>query len=379
MNTTTPSPLTDAEADRWSVLFMKRDKTPAEQAEFSVLNSRNEFHLSAHGKEMVESFAEVTDIVLPELSKPASVTVITETISRSEIIIPKTTSPLAAAAALEATSIDRIGIIQNLSNTDYHSGPGISKSGLWTIHSETPAHFIGNIRKETKAKTFGSAAHLAVLEPHLLERMYGCLPKGHNGTTVAGKAATRAVQERGQTPLKYEEYEGILKIRDNLHADPLIQKILKGAVYEQSAYWVDEETGELCRCRPDIANRGMKILADVKTCTDASSFAFSKSIEDWGYHVQDPFYSDGWENAGGGDVDAFVFIAIESTAPYLFQVYELDVTDKDQGRMIYRQALRRYADCKRNGVWPGYPGGVKTITRPKWAHDKMAFASEALS
>lgn len=263
-----------------------------------------------------------------------------------------------------------LGVIPNLSNEDYHAGPGVSKSGLWTLHSKTPAHFKGMERKETKAMTFGSAAHMAVLEPDLLERTYGCLPKGHNGTTTAGKAATQAVKEAGLIPLKYDEYQGVLRIRDLLHADPLIQRLTSGAVYEQSAYWIDEETGELCRCRPDIYSPALKMMADVKTCRDASAWKFGKDIEDYGYHVQDAFYSDGWQAAGGGDVDAFVFIAIESEAPHLFQIYELDPTDKDQGRAIYRQALNRYAECKRTGIWPGYAGGVQTITRPKWARDK---------
>lgn len=261
--------------------------------------------------------------------------------------------------------------IHNISNEQYHGGEGISKTGLWTLYSQTPAHFIGADRKNTKAKTFGAAAHMAVLEPHLLERTYGRLPNGHNGTTVAGKAATQAVKEAGLIPLKADEYDATLKIRDLLHADPLVQRLINGAVYEQSAYWIDEETGELCRCRPDIYNPALRMMADVKTTRDASAYRFAKDIEDYGYHVQDPFYSDGWTAAGGGDVDAFVFITIESEAPHLFQIYELSELDKQQGRDIYRQALRRYADCKRQGVWPGYAGGVQEISRPRWAQEKL--------
>lgn len=268
-----------------------------------------------------------------------------------------------------------LGIIDGLSNEAYHSGPGISKSGLWTIHSKTPAHFIGAERKDSSAKTFGTAAHLALLEPDLLEKTYGCLPEGHNGTTKEGKAATQSVRDAGLIPMKNDEYQGVLKIRDKLHANPMVQKIITGAKYEQSAYWIDEETYALCRCRPDIYNPNLRLMADLKTCRDASEWGFARAIEDYGYHVQDAFYSDGWEAAGGGGVDAFIFIAIESEAPYLFQIYELDMADKDQGRDIYHAALRRYADCRKTGYWPGYGSGVQTITRPKWAHDKAVSAA----
>ena len=362
--TTTPAPLNDIEADRWSVLFMKKPRNSNEEAEFLALDRRN--NLSDSGKEFCAQVAEVMGAGTPPAAAPA-----------------KQTAPLVerAKTAIAQSQIIAFptGVRADLTNEQYHAGPGVSKSGLWKLYSTTPAHYIGEVRKDTKAKAFGTATHMAVLEPHLLERTYGCLPEGHNGTTKEGKAATQAVREAGLEPIKYDEYQAVLRIRDKLHADPIIQRLTKGAKYEQSAYWTDPETGELCRCRPDIYNPSLKMMGDVKTARDAGSWGFAKAIEEYGYHVQDAFYSDGWTMAGGGDVDAFVFIAVESEAPNLFQIYELEPADRDQGRQIYQTALRRYADCKRTGIWPGYPGGVQPITRPKWAHDKMAFASEAVS
>ena len=263
----------------------------------------------------------------------------------------------------------------DLTNEEYHASDGISKSGLWTIHQKTPAHFIGMERKDTPAMAFGTATHMAVLEPHLLETTYACLAADHDGRAKAGKDAMAEIAASGLTPIKYDEYQAVLRIRDSLHADPIIQKLLRGAVYEQSAFYTDPETGVQCRCRPDIYNPNIRMMADVKTTRDASLWGFSKAIEEYGYHVQDAFYSDVWEGAGGGDVDAFVFIAVESAAPYLFRIYELEAPDKQQGREIYQKALRTYAECKATGIWPGYGSGVQAITRPKWAHDKIMNAA----
>jgi hypothetical protein len=295
-------------------------------------------------------------------------------------------------ADIGVVSNSRLGI-HDIDNDAYHSGPGISKSGLWKLYTKSPAHFIGAERKETAAMTFGSACHMAVLEPHLLETSYCVVPttaprrpteaqwnaKAPSPESVAAMNWWREFMafNAGKETINQADFDNVLRIRDKLHAHPLIQKLVNGAQFEQSAYWIDEETGELCRCRPDIYSPSLKMIGDIKTCRDASEFGFARAIEDYGYHVQDPFYSDGWHLAGGGEVDAFVFIAIESEAPFVFQVYELDEADKQQGREIYRKALRRYADCKRTGIWPDYGNGVKTITRPAWAHKKESDFSDA--
>lgn len=56
------------------------------------------------------------------------------------------------------------GIHPDLSNEDYHAGPGISKSGLWTIASKTPAHYRFEERAEKtpaqmSALQVGTATH----------------------------------------------------------------------------------------------------------------------------------------------------------------------------------------------------------------------------
>jgi hypothetical protein len=62
------------------------------------------------------------------------------------------------------------GVYLDIPNESYHAGPGISKSGLWTIATKTPAHFKYGERKENKAFDFGEACHLAILQPDLSKR-----------------------------------------------------------------------------------------------------------------------------------------------------------------------------------------------------------------
>ncbi len=57
-----------------------------------------------------------------------------------------------------------------LSNEDYQDHPAVSGSGLATIYKQSPAHFKYGEKKDSKALTFGIAAHSVVLEPEEFAR-----------------------------------------------------------------------------------------------------------------------------------------------------------------------------------------------------------------
>ncbi|WP_445505045.1 PD-(D/E)XK nuclease-like domain-containing protein [Microvirga sp. G4-2] len=260
--------------------------------------------------------------------------------------------------------------IYDISNEAYHSGPGISKSGLWTIWNQTPAHYYAGLQEQTDtsddAKDFGSAAHAAILEPEVFEEKFFCGPDVRRNTNVWKDAAAYAAQH-GKTILKPSDYAAVERLRDQAAKHPILRALTTDADLEQSAYWIDEETGELCRVRPDAYSRKHKLIGDLKTTTSAAHDKWIRRAVDFGYHVQEPFYSDGWSLAGGGDVDGFVFVVVERDPPHLFAVYELDPDSVEEGRQIYRAALKIYADCRKTNSWPGYADTVQEMRLPKWA------------
>ena len=109
-------------------------------------------------------------------------------------------------------------------------------------------------------------------------------------------------------------------------------------------------------------------MADLKTTADASAFTWAKRAADMGYHAQEAWYSDGWEAAGGGEVDGFVFIAIESDFPHLAAAYELTPRRWRKGRLAMRKALATYKDCRDAGIVPRLPGAVQELDIPAWAY-----------
>lgn len=259
------------------------------------------------------------------------------------------------------------GIYKGLDNEAYHAGPGISKSGLWTIHTKSPAHYAYGERKENPAFDFGTAAHLAILEPNEFEAQVYRGPEDRRGNKW--KDAQEYCQIEGKLLLTAPDYDKVLEIRDAVHADNWINQVITGGqgVVEASGYWVDEETGVLCRCRPDLYRSDLGLILDVKTATNARPDEFTKSVVNFGYHAQEAFYSDGWSQLGQ-KVDGFVFLAFEKDLSIAKGVYELPPSIVEEGREIMRQALRTYAACEEANEWPAYPDGVQELTFPRWAY-----------
>lgn len=187
---------------------------------------------------------------------------------------------------------------------------------------------------------------------------------------------TEANQHR--TVLSQETWDQLMAMREAVMNHPAARALLtaKPGVAERSVYWIDASTGELCRCRPDFW-REDDIVVDVKTTDDASPEGFAKSIANWRYDVQDPFYRDGIKAATGRSLKGFVFLAVEKKAPHAVGVYVLDAESVELGRLQYRADLDRYAECKAANQWPGYGDKIQTISLPKWHANKNAHLLDA--
>ena len=266
------------------------------------------------------------------------------------------------------------GIYQGISNEEYHSGPGISKSGLWTIHTKTPAHFkFPPVKEETAqqraAKDFGTAAHLAILEPEDFEKKVVRGPADRRGNKWSD--LEEACKLDGRLLLVAKAFDDVLAIRDAVHADAWINAILTGGkgVNEATGYAIDPITGELVRVRPDRWREDLGIIIDVKSTKSAHPDKFPKSVIEYGYHAQEAFYGDVWANLGK-TVNGFVFIAWEKESPYAKAVYELPPAIVEEGRAIMRKSLDTYHACKSANRWDAYSDGVQELKFKRWHYQE---------
>lgn len=264
--------------------------------------------------------------------------------------------------------------IHDLSNEEYHSSVGISKSGLTEI-LRSPAHYWEkylNPDREPKGSTpamfFGSAVHKMVLEPEEFLHEYTVIPSeiaSLNKNTKKYKEFVAEIAERGKLGLQPDDFGLICGIDSALKNHPYASGLLTGGLPEKSFFWTDKETGVLCKCRPDYWIEGM-CLPDLKTTADARPQEFTKSCANFGYYMQEAFYTDGVE-AVTGERLPMPFVAVEKEPPFSVGLYKLDEDDVAYGRRRYRKALRIYAECLERDKWPGLPEEIQTIFLPAWS------------
>jgi PDDEXK-like domain of unknown function (DUF3799) len=288
----------------------------------------------------------------------------------------------AEGVAMNARPDHPRGIVHGMPAVEYHAIAAMSAGGLKRM-AQSPAHFYGQQLDPnrpphgdgTPYQKAGTLFHCALFEPAAVDERYIVRPAGLDMRTKEGKAWQAALPMDGP-PVDIIDAGQLATARNqarNVMALPEVAALMSEGVAESSAFWIDEETGELCKCRPDWtspAGEGV-ILVDGKSAKDASPAGFSRAVWNWRYDLQAAWYSDGYERATGTRVHGFVFAAVESDWPNAAAAYMLDDQVLDAARREYRRLLNQYAECKRSGVWPGYPSTIQPITLPAWAMKEL--------
>lgn len=261
---------------------------------------------------------------------------------------------------------------EQLSNEDYHSSSGISKSGLDLI-LRSPAHYrFGERRDTTRAMEIGTALHCAILEPERFATDYMMLREVTDRRASAYKEACKVWS--AERVLTGTEADKVAGMQESVRSNPHLSGYLSApGRYELSMFATDPETGVLVKCRFDkLIDNGPAL--DLKKTQDIREFG--KSVANYGYHIQAAFYSDVYKWATGEELPGFVFAAVEEQMPHASKPFELDEEALDIGRMLYRKALNQYAECLEADDWPGIAGEPETIQLPGWYVNQFENESE---
>jgi exodeoxyribonuclease VIII len=271
------------------------------------------------------------------------------------------------------------GIYRDISNEEYHSGPGLSSSGMKRI-AISPKHFkFHEPEEDTESLIAGTATHCAVFEPDRFAEEYIEEPEDVNRRTKAGRAEIAELVSTGKIVLKRKLFKQILGMTEAVLSSKTASEFITGGIAEQSVYWLQhvkygqkEETKILCKARPDYVielENGEYFIVDLKTMTrDARPWNFSAvSFWDYAYHISAAHYITGMTSIFGKPPKSFIFIAVERTPPHGIFSYYATGSFLARGFSESEKIYKTYAECLRTGEWPGYPDSLFPLNLPRGA------------
>lgn len=287
--------------------------------------------------------------------------------------------------------------IYNISNEDYHAASGISRSRLMLL-DKSPYHFWYEVmsgeaeRKEaTPAMNMGNAFHTLLMEENLFLREYIVkptlekLPPEVRQKDVGKeqyeqvKAARKEVRDRNNALL--EEFnlqsEGKIQLTESQFDETwrwvnatkkhsIVNELLEDAVFEQSIFWTDKETGIQFKARPDAWKN--KMVVDVKTAADAATYKFKRAALDAGYYLQAGMIYEACKSVGRL-FDVFTHLVIEKKAPYVPKVFIMGDEALQFGIDQFMKYKRLLAECLSSDKWEGYQ--IEELSIPQYAVNQL--------
>ncbi len=265
----------------------------------------------------------------------------------------------------------------------YHQHSSLGSSML-KIMLESPklykAHFIDKKieRKETHALHFGSAIHLALLEPKVFLERYAVEPEVRRNTN-AYKEWRDAVLESDPKAiiLSKDDMDNLQGMVESVMAHPEAASMLRKGVPERSIYQDVTVEGPdhppivlKGKARPDYLHENGDLI-EVKSCRDAGFAAFRRQIWDLRYDVSAAYHRHLVElEYGRKDDRYFWWVAIEKACPWDVCVYRANDMVLDRGEGDFRKALWRFNQCTTTGKWPGKQEHAQDIDLPARAQNE---------
>lgn len=300
-------------------------------------------------------------------------------------------------------------IITDMPEAEYFARPEMSKSNLWPM-SKSERHFRYNLTKQpeppTAAMHLGTVTDRLVLEPETFDDRYVCNNLPPKPPAVGRKPAKTAdsvvwaewakrskamelwkvleaeLEEKGRNKeiLDAGELYRAAKMCTALKEHPRAGRLIEVCAPQVSLFWEDEEcgTGMRCKARVDMLAAQCRLMADLKTASDASKAGFARSAVNFGYHIQDAHYSAGVRACFNVDPTAMIFVVVESKFPFAVGCYSFGNDGGDYGISSREFAHGQYVDLMNRAKVAldadrtdrhdadGYGADIQTIEIPVW-------------
>ena len=247
----------------------------------------------------------------------------------------------------------------------------VSNSRL-TAFKRSPLHLIHYLNgnsKQTPAMAFGSAFHMALLQPDLYATEYLVAPDVNRRTAEGKLAYDKFVYEAdGKQVLTSNDSIKISEMVTAVRQNPIANELLSNCLYyEHKVTWTNQDTGVPMRGVVDAMSSDY--IIDIKTTMDANPYKFQRDCFANMYHRQAAIYMDAF-GYNTKQMD-FYFIAIEKDEPYGVSVNLMDYDSIQKGREIYLDQVTEYrswveAGCPSASYEYWHYAGIHTIELPNY-------------
>lgn len=253
------------------------------------------------------------------------------------------------------------------SDREYHADHGSISSGMLKDFMDSRqlyyAKYIAHTldQRSSERLAFGSACHLAVLEPDRWDRDIAIAP-ACDRRTKAGKAKWLAfvAESTGRIILKPEQANTIEAVRKAVNECNLASSLIQASgIVERPVRWTDSWTELACKCKPDKLLDDGTVL-DLKTVADTPLRAFQKNLTKFHYGIQAVHYLE------GTGARRFVWIIVNISPPHQVEIVELDRSSVEHAKAIRQTSMEELSDCYSTNDWHLQPTNITTISLPRW-------------
>lgn len=301
---------------------------------------------------------------------------------------------------------------QDLSNESYQALEEISGSDLNTVYQKSLAHWKYGESKSSKALEFGIVSHAMILEP---ERFDDEFVKQmdiaeYPDAMVTVKDMQAWLKERGQkvsgdkaeitsrildvcevsgekvfiwdlmlvefaelhsekTIVPVADYEKVQLMRDSILSDESMRKMLRGGVAEHSIIGKLPSCKVANKVRPDLITAGGH-LVNYKTARDIHPEYFGKHCHDLGYLLKASLEWDMFTELYGEPPKAYIFLAQEKEAPYVWKPYYITPEQLSIGRAQREYAQSLIENAIETGKYSAYGSQPAPLELPEYIMKK---------
>lgn len=279
----------------------------------------------------------------------------------------------------------------------YHSmdalGQSEMKKGIWGSMADFKAAQDAPPTDPSPDMVLGTLAGLAIFQPdkYATKCVDGPINPKTGQPFGAASDAYKDFAERargaGKTVIGGDHRGRVAGMVAAVKAHPLARKLLAAPGHSEAvAVWDEQIPGFSASVRGKAAadrliTGGAPRRVELKTTSDIAEDAWSKKVNDLGYHIQDAWYQRGFNKVLSTPMEPAFLIVVQNCEPFGVSVDVIRREAVEMANTLIDEFLVDYHGARTTMHWPGHgwmktPGGlpgegsyqVREIDIPKWAY-----------